>query len=153
MFERHPERMPLPMLLRCAGTAISRRLASLAAEQGLSATALRVIEVLAAHDGLSHREIAGHLGVTPATLTPVVDGLEAAGQLRRERDTRDRRVVRLYLTAAGRQRLLTVPTQTAMRLQELLPRPSAEHEKIIRDYLLAVLAAVGRKDGCDRVRR
>lgn len=148
LFEQRPELMPLPKLLSCVGTALSRQLAALAAEHGLSATALGVIGVLSVHEGLSHREIAGHLGVTPATLTPVVDGLEAAGHLRRERDSHDRRVVRLYLTAEGRQRLLTVPTQIAMRLHQLLPQPPHDHEKIIRDYLLAVLDAVGGKDGC-----
>lgn len=134
--------MPLGKLLAWAGGAVARDFQRLAAEHGLSPTALGVLGGLGSRDGVSHRELAGHLCLTPATLTPVVDALEAAGEVRRARDAQDRRVVRLFLTPAGRERLLTTSGQVAMRFRERMPVPPAEHEKIIRDYLCAVLAAV-----------
>lgn len=149
-FERRPELMPLPKLLTWAGTAVSRRFQQLVAGHGLSSTALGVLGVLGHHDAISHRELAGHLNLTPATLTPVVDALEEAGELRRHRDGADRRVVRLSLTAAGRTRLLTAFTQVATEFGARIPHPPPEHEEIIRGYLVAVLAAVaeeGDQDG------
>jgi MarR family transcriptional regulator, organic hydroperoxide resistance regulator len=115
-------------------------------EHGLTPTALGVLDVLGRGDGLSHRELAGRLGLTPATLTPVVDALEAAGEVRRARDAADRRVVRLWLTAAGRDRVVAASGRVAARLQDRLPSPSPAHEEAIRGYLLAVLAAVRDDD-------
>src|SRR3954465_11335191 len=58
----------------------------------------------------SHRELAGRLGLTPATLTPVLDTLEATGAGRRARAPTDRRVVRVHPTPAGRARLARAPS-------------------------------------------
>lgn len=141
-FERDPARMPLGKLLPWVGSAVAQRYQRAVAAHGLSSTALGVLGVLGHRDGLSHRELAGRLGVTPATLTPVVDALEAAGEVRRSRDPEDRRVVRIVITDAGRERLRTAFAQVRRELQDRIPRPPAEHEAIIRAYLVAVLTAV-----------
>jgi DNA-binding MarR family transcriptional regulator len=47
------------------------------------------------------RRVAAALGVTPRSLTDMVDALEADGYLRRVPDPDDRRSVRLELTASG----------------------------------------------------
>jgi MarR family transcriptional regulator, organic hydroperoxide resistance regulator len=145
-FERRPERMPLERLLPRVGSAVARHVQRAVAEHGLTPTSLGVLGVLSDRDGLSHRELAGHLGVTPATLTPVVDALEVAGALRRDRDRDDRRVVRLSITTAGRERLRTASVQVTARMRERMPRPAPEHAEIIRGYLLAVLAALDEDD-------
>lgn len=145
-FERRPEAMPLGKLLPWVGTAVSRRYQELVAAHGLSPTGLSVLGVLGHRDGVSHRELAGHLGLTPATLTPVIDTLEEAGEVRRLRDPDDRRVVRVRITAAGRERLLTTFAQVASSFRERMPHPSPEHEAIIRAYLTAVLAAVTEEE-------
>jgi DNA-binding MarR family transcriptional regulator len=146
-FERRPERMPLGKLLPWVGTAVSRRFHQLVAAHGMTPTALSVLGVLAHRDGVSHRELAGHLGRTPATLTPVVDALEAAGEVRRDRDGTDRRVVRLSITPAGRERLTATFAQVATSFRERMPHPPPEHEAIIRAYLTAVLTAVSDEGG------
>lgn len=54
------------------------------------------------HDGpLTMGEIAWRLGVSDKTVTGLVDRLEKAGHVKRERDTQDRRVVRARLTRKG----------------------------------------------------
>jgi DNA-binding MarR family transcriptional regulator len=54
------------------------------------------------HDGpLTMGELARRLGVTEKGVTGLADRLEAAGYGMRERDGKDRRVVRLRLTAMG----------------------------------------------------
>ena len=145
-FERRPELMPLGKLLPWVGTAVSRRFQQLVAQHGMSPTAFSVLGVLGHHDALSHRELAGHLGLTPATLTPVIDTLEEAGAVRRSRDRTDRRVVRLSITPAGQERLLATFAHVAAQFRERMPHPTPEHERIIRAYLTAVLAAVGDEE-------
>ena len=145
-FESDPELMPLGKLLPWVGTAVSRRFQRAVAEHGLTPTVLNVLGVLGHRDGLSHRELASRLGLTPATLTPVVEALEAAGHVRRERDAADRRVVRLSITPAGRERLQTAFAAVAVGMRARLPHPPPAEAAIIRNYLLAVLAAVGDEE-------
>jgi MarR family transcriptional regulator, organic hydroperoxide resistance regulator len=131
---------PLEVLLSRVGAAVTRHRRRQAARHGLTPTAIAVLAALDAGSGRgaapSHRELAGTLGLSPATLTPVVDALEAAGEVRRERDRTDRRVVRLHPTAAGRTHLAGAHSPSS------LPRPAPEIEPAVRAYLLAVLAAV-----------
>ncbi|MBC6462149.1 MarR family winged helix-turn-helix transcriptional regulator [Actinomadura sp. HBU206391] len=53
-------------------------------------------------DGLSSAELAARTGVSPPAVTKVVTGLERSGLVRRERDPADARLVRIWLTDAGR---------------------------------------------------
>jgi DNA-binding MarR family transcriptional regulator len=53
-------------------------------------------------DGLSSAELASRTGVSPPAVTKVVSGLERSGLVRRERDPSDARLVRVWLTDAGR---------------------------------------------------
>jgi DNA-binding MarR family transcriptional regulator len=54
-----------------------------------------------APDGLSMTEIANRILFSKSGLTRVIDRMEAAGLVRRERPPEDRRVVKVLLTAAG----------------------------------------------------
>jgi len=138
--EREPGQEPLEVLLSRVGAAVTRHRRRQAARHGLTPTAIAVLAALDAEpepgSAPSHRELAARLGLSPATLTPVVDALEAAGEIRRERDRTDRRVVRLHPTSAGRTHLAGVQSPSN------LPRPAPEIEPALRAYLLAVLAAV-----------
>jgi MarR family transcriptional regulator, organic hydroperoxide resistance regulator len=141
------EHLPLDQLLVRAGQAAHSCAQRAAAAHGLTATALGVLGVLAQGDAVSHRELAGRLGVTPATLTPLVDGLEAAGAIVRARDRRDRRMVRVSITPAGRERFAAASEQVARDVGERLPRPAPADAAVVRAYLLSVLAAVGDGPG------
>src|SRR5690606_14380744 len=92
---------PLVRLLVRAGAALQRYTRSAAAAHGLSATALEVLGALVELGEVSQRDLAGHLRLAPATLTPVLDGLERAGSVTRVRDGVDRRVVRAAITPRG----------------------------------------------------
>ena len=56
-------------------------------------------------DGMSQGEMSRVFGVDPARVSRVGRALEKEGLVRRERDPEDGRVVRLYLTDAGREAL------------------------------------------------
>lgn len=139
--------MPLSTLLPWTGQALTRHHRRAAAIHGLSPTSMGVLAALARAGAASHRELAARARVTPATLTPVVDGLEGSGDLRRDRDVGDRRVVRLSITAQGRERWVAAADAVAATLRERLPYPPPDEQAVIRAYLLAVLTSVEAEDG------
>jgi len=87
------------------------------------------------------RDLAGALYLEPATLSPLLKRLEAAGLIERRRDPDDDRALAVSLTPAGvalRERALTVPGQIMERLGVGIP----ELERA-RDALNGILAATG----------
>ena len=129
----------LAELLMRAGQAVGSYRRRAAATHGLSTTAMGVLAALSRSSAVSHRDLAARLGVSPATLTPVVDILDADGDLTRVRDPVDRRVVRLSITDSGRTRIAAASTAVEEAVAERMPRAADEH--LIREHLLAVLTA------------
>ena len=101
-----PER---DQLAAAFGTAVRRtsslmQLVSQAAADriGINATDLNCLNILSFSGHMTAGELARATGLTTASITGVVDRLEEAGFVRRERDARDRRrvVIRLVLDRA-----------------------------------------------------
>ena len=86
-------------------------------------TRYAVLNVLWEKDGQSAAEVGARLLIDSATITGVIDRLEAAGLLERRRDREDRRIQRLFLTAQGRA------------LQEPLDRVMDELNDEVREML------------------
>ncbi|WP_392530615.1 MarR family winged helix-turn-helix transcriptional regulator [Nostoc sp. C117] len=80
-------------------------------------------------DGLPTSCIGDKLKQVGGTLTGVLDRMEERGLVRRERDTHDRRIWRIWLTDAGRE-LETVlpPIAAAVRDEAMSGIPFAERE-------------------------
>ena len=135
----------LERLLVRTAQALQRCARRTAAAHGLTATALEVLGVLVVHDAPSQRDLAGHLRLAPATLTPVLDALEAQGALIRVRDAVDRRVVRVSVTARGRE-WCAEATADVEQVLAGLPRPAPEHAALVRAHLLALLDALDRPE-------
>ncbi|BAI74594.1 transcriptional regulator (plasmid) [Azospirillum sp. B510] len=77
------------------------------ADSGLSTSAIAPLMLLAElGDGLRQRELAEEMGVEGPSLVRLLDGLEAAGLLKRREDPCDRRAKTLHMTDAGRELLL-----------------------------------------------
>ena len=68
-------------------------------------------------DGLTQSELAQQLSIQGATVTPMLQRLEEAGFVLRRRDPEDNRLVRVYLTDAGRQKERIITGQF-MKVQE-----------------------------------
>lgn len=85
-------------------SAAQRRLRGRDALQhgGLSFAQLRVLTALEEDDGCPAGRLAERAGVTPATITGMLDILEEQGIVTRTRSERDRRVVIARLTDEGR---------------------------------------------------
>jgi DNA-binding MarR family transcriptional regulator len=93
--------------MRALLVAFSRRaslrdpLAAMCEEAQLTPPQIHAVMWLGQDGPLTMGELAARLGVTEKTITGLVDRLEAAGYLARERDASDRRVVRARLTGHG----------------------------------------------------
>lgn len=75
--------------------------------------------------GADSRELARHLCVAPSTLSAAVKKLERLGHLERERPARDRRRVRLRLTAKGAAAMRATSVLDADRVEAVLGRLGA----------------------------
>ena len=68
----------------------------------LSIAELHTIESIGPYDSPAMSETATRLGITTGTLTVAIDRLVRKGYVERNRDTKDRRVVRICLTRKGK---------------------------------------------------
>lgn len=92
------------------------------------------------HDGpLTMGELAHRLGVTEKGVTGVGDRLEEHGFCQRERDTEDRRVVRLRLTGKGEEFFELAHQRVEKKLGFLLDALTAAD----RDALFRILERLG----------
>ncbi|HLK15077.1 MAG TPA: MarR family transcriptional regulator [Fimbriimonadaceae bacterium] len=77
--------------------SVSRGLAA----EGLTASQFSTLKVLKHRGSLPQKEIASYLLKTGGNVTVVVDNLERAGLVRRDRDTKDRRLVLVTISESG----------------------------------------------------
>jgi DNA-binding MarR family transcriptional regulator len=123
--------------LRRAGSVMQLVGAAAADRIGINVTDLNCLNILALSGELTAGELARATGLTTASITGVLDRLEDAGFVRRERDTRDRRrvVVRLDATRGLRDvGLVFAPVVQAWR--DAAARYSDEELSLILEFQL-----------------
>lgn len=87
-------------------------------------------------------DLANHMGVTPSTMSLAVDRLERNGYVTRERDTADRRRVRIRLSEAGvRVRRANSVLDPALVAEMLAQLPAAERQEALRGLQILARAA------------
>ncbi|WP_460207660.1 MarR family winged helix-turn-helix transcriptional regulator [Scytonema sp. NUACC21] len=86
-------------------------------------------------DGLPTSSIGEKLQQVGGTLTGVLDRMEERGLIRRERDSRDRRIWRIWLTDAGKE-LETVLPPIAVEIREQAMRGTTYAERDIFSQIL-----------------
>lgn len=67
----------------------------------LTESQLNVLEFIMSHEQVKPSDLTDFLATTPAAITTLMDRMEKAGLIARERDTHDRRIVWLKLTQKG----------------------------------------------------
>jgi DNA-binding MarR family transcriptional regulator len=102
---------------------------------GINATDLNCLNILSFSGQMTAGELARATGLSTASITGVVDRLEEAGYVRRERDPRDRRrvVVRLVVEAALRD-VASVFLPMMRDWQEMAARYSDDELRLIVGY-------------------
>jgi DNA-binding MarR family transcriptional regulator len=110
--ERHPNLdlggLEITATLKSVGKDIEEMMEQRLREFGLSEGRFFVLvylfsEELFGHDAPGPSDIAENLGVTRATITGLLDGLEREGYVERYHDNRDRRALTIALTGKARQ--------------------------------------------------
>ena len=77
-----------------------------------------LVQLEEAEDGLRMNELAGRILFSKSGLTRVIDRMEEAGLVRRERPADDRRVVKVLITPAGLETLQAARTVHRRGIQE-----------------------------------
>jgi len=101
-----------------ASRALTRAYAPLLERLGLTYPQYLVFLKLWERDGIAVNELGGCLTLDSGTLTPLLKRLEQRGLVERRRDAADERVVKIFLTDAGRAlrtKAKKVPVQLAAR--------------------------------------
>lgn len=99
-----------------------------------------VLALLWKRDGSTPGEVAAALNVTTPTVVKTATRMTAAGLLTRRRDDQDNRLVRLWLTDAGRA--LQKPVEAERRRLE--QQVTADLTPAEREHLMSALAKIHR---------
>jgi DNA-binding MarR family transcriptional regulator len=111
---------------------------------------LRVLTIIAGNRHTNMSRLAEALDVVPSSASRLCDRLEATGLLRRVPDPRDRREVRLLLTAASRRLLEQLRERRRDALAEVLARmPAPAQQELVRALEAFAEAAGDDRTGAD----
>jgi MarR family transcriptional regulator for hemolysin len=137
-----------PIGLRLSRTArvVTQAFEQAMAEAGGSASSWQVLLLIRSGQWGTQSQMAEAMGVTGATLTHHLGGLEAKGLVRRWREDDNRRVQHVELTPAGEElfdRLREVAVRHDQRLRSILGEPEAQALAELLDRLQAGLGADG----------
>lgn len=95
-------------------------------------------------DGMIQSEIAQQLSVQGATITDILQRMEEAGLVSRRRDPEDNRLMRVYLTNAGRNKERFIMEQF-LKLESAIFSGFEESERSqLRQYLMRALSNMNR---------
>ena len=125
-------------LVRASGSVLARTSRHLAAE-GLTVGQFGILETLLHLGPLHQCELARKHLQSGGNVTMIVDNLEKAGLVRRERLVADRRYVRVCLTPAGRERIEAVFPLHVRQIREQMD--------VLEPEELALLGRLCRKLG------
>ncbi|MBQ2259807.1 MAG: MarR family transcriptional regulator [Loktanella sp.] len=76
---------------------------TLALTAGLTPVQIRVLQIVLSHGSATPTQISSQMGVSPATISTLLDRLAAKAMIERQRSDRDRRQTNIVLTEKGRQ--------------------------------------------------
>lgn len=108
------------------------------AEVGIYRGQPPIMGLLYQHDGMSQKEMASALNLSPATMTVTLKRMEKAGLVRREMDEHDQRILRVHLSEQGKQMWLKSADQIRCVTEELLEGFTPEEERQMREYLFRI---------------
>jgi DNA-binding MarR family transcriptional regulator len=141
---RRPAR--IGFLLTQLGSLAAENFAAKTRELGVTPPEAGVMRILGRQDGMNQRELAEKLGVAQSRVVALVDSLESAGLIIRERSATDRRSQVLQVTDSGRDLLTGLRTAAERQEAEIAEGLSPSD----RDQLYELLLKLGDAKGLDR---
>lgn len=110
--------------------------------RAVSAHQASILDHLDEVDGMSMSDLAGHMGVTVATMSLAIDRLERRDYVRRSPDARDRRRVLLRITPAGVRLREATSVLDPIRVEQVLAQLSpAERSRALAGLRLLAAAS------------
>ena len=124
-------------LLTQLGSLAAENFAAKTRELGITPPEAGVMRILGRQGGMNQRELAEKLGVAQSRVVVLVDSLESAGLIARERSLIDRRSQVLRVTESGRDLLanlrIAAETQEAELAEGLTPADRDQlHELLLK---------------------
>lgn len=105
------------------------------AEVGLYRGQPPIMGLLHQHDGMSQKEMARALNLSPATMTVTLKRMEKAGLIVREMDEHDQRILRVHLSEQGREMWAKGAEKMSCVTEELLDGFSGEEQEQLGGYV------------------
>ncbi|TPV60955.1 MarR family transcriptional regulator [Aestuariibacter sp. GS-14] len=99
----------LLIALRRVIRAVDLRSKQLSKDVGITGPQLMVLQNIQRQPGIMVKEIADNINLSPATITNILDRLEARELANRIRSTEDKRKVGVYLSEKGQQAVESAP--------------------------------------------
>jgi DNA-binding MarR family transcriptional regulator len=120
----------------------------LSRESGLTVPQLLVMQAIAKEGTPSTSMLARHIVVSQATVTRIIDRLERAGYVRREKSSTDKRVVNVGLTEVGRSKLESAPEPFQAEFLRKYRKLADWEQQMLKSSLLRI-AAMMDAEGLD----
>ena len=111
------------------------RIQSQLAEVGLYRGQPPILMLLYKNDGMSQKEMARALNLSPATMTVTLKRMEKAGLVLREMDEHDQRILPVHLSEKGREMCETGESRIGVVTAELLEGFTLEEQQQLNEYL------------------
>ncbi len=111
------------------------RIQSQLAEVGLYRGQPPILMLLYKNDGMSQKEMARALNLSPATMTVTLKRMEKAGLVLREMDEHDQRILRVHLSEKGREMCETGESRIGVVTAELLEGFTLGEQQQLNEYL------------------
>lgn len=110
---------------------------------GLTVPQTVLMRAIEAHPDATLGFLTGQISLSQATVTTIVDRLEERGLLARQRNSRDKRVVNVTLTEAGRQLLARSPQPLQEQFRQRFQQLPMPQQDLIVNALDSVAAMMG----------
>ncbi len=136
---------PLPAatayLLSQVGRSQTARFSEGLQPLGLRPKHFALLNLIDLNEGTSQQQLAQRLALEPSGLVRTIDELEQQGIVERRRAPADRRRYALYLSQAGKAKLMQARQITARHAAELLAALEESEVQILHDLLARIVEA------------
>jgi len=141
--ERSQVQQELHEAQRLQGAYSAVHASHIASSVGINAIDLECLDLLQIHGPLPTGQLAAKAGLRTATMTSILDRLEKAGFVRRDRSAEDRRVVIVHVEARAAQEIGPLFCHIATHMAKVEEQFSDDELVIVSHYTkLAASAAI-----------
>lgn len=115
-------------------------------ESGLTAPQLLVMQAIEKEGSPSTSTLARSIAVSQATMTRIIDRLERAGLVRRDKSNMDKRVVNISLTDTGRTKLESAPEPLQAEFLREYRKLDDWEQQMLKSSLLRIAKMMDAED-------